>query len=117
MDARGFLATVYRLAPPSDRPGARIGSQVDAAYLAAIGEVVRTFGPGLARTELVGIETSTQASAPGGAEVADVARITDPEVVAEDLDRDGEALFTITVTLGVDGDRVGTVTFSLRLER
>jgi hypothetical protein len=116
VDARGFLTTVYRLAPPAERPGDRIGSQVDAAYLAAIGEVVRTFGE-LSRAELIGVETSAQTAAPGGAEVADVARITDPEVVAEDLDRDGEALLTITVTLGVDGDRVGTVRLSLRLER
>jgi hypothetical protein len=115
MDARGFLTTVYRLAPPSERPGERIGSQVDAAYLAAIGEVVRTFGE-LSRAELVGVETSAQTSAPGGAEVADVARITDPDAVAEELERDGEALVTITVTLGVDGDRVGTAILSLRLE-
>jgi hypothetical protein len=115
VDARGFITTVYRLAPPTDRPGERIGSQVDAAYLAAIGEVVRTFGE-LSRVELVGVETSQKTSAPGGAESADVARITDPDAVAEELDRDGEALVTITVTLGVDGDRVGTTILSLRLE-
>jgi hypothetical protein len=117
MDARGFLTSVYRLAPPTERPGERIGSQVDAAYLAAIGEVVRTFGDQLARAELVGVETSQELSGPGGAEIADVARISDPEAVAEELDREGEALVTVTVSLSVDADRVGTVLLSLRLER
>jgi hypothetical protein len=113
---QGFLASVYRLAPPTDRPGERIGSQIDAAHLAAIGEVVRTFGE-LSRAELIGVETSAEQARPGGAQVADVARITDPEAVAEELDRDGEALVTITVNLHVDDDRVGTVLLSLRLER
>jgi hypothetical protein len=117
MDARGFLTSVYRLAPPTDRPGERIGSQVDAAYLAAIGEVVRAFGVQLARAELVGVETSQKVARAGGAEIADVARITDPEAVAEELDREGEALVTVTVTLHVDSDRVGVVLLSLRLER
>jgi hypothetical protein len=117
MDARGFLTSVYRLAPSADRPGERIGSQVDAAYLAAIGEVVRTFGDQLARAELVGVETSQELAGPGGAEIADVARITDPEAVSEELDREGEALVSVTVTLSVDADRVGMVLLSLRLER
>jgi hypothetical protein len=116
MDARGFLTSVYRLAPSTDRPGERIGSQVDAAYLAAIGEVVRSFGE-LSRAELVGVETSQELAGPGGAEIADVARITDPEAVEEELDREGEALVTVTVNLSVDADRVGTVLLSLRLER
>jgi hypothetical protein len=115
LDARGFLTSVYRLAPPTERPGERIGSQVDAAYLAAIGEVVRTFGE-LSRAELVGVETSQELARAGGAEVAGVARITDPEAVADELEREGEALLTVTVTLHVDSDRVGTVLLSLRLE-
>jgi hypothetical protein len=117
MDARSFVTSVYRLAPPADRPGARIGSQVDAAYLAAIGEVVRAYGV-VSAVELLGVEVTQviPATAEPAAEFADVARLTDPDQVGEELDRDGEALATITVNLGVDAERVGVVVLTLRLE-
>jgi hypothetical protein len=116
MDARSFVTSVYRLAPPSGRPGARVGSQIDAAYLAAIGEVVRAYGD-VATVELVGVEVTQVVADEGGAEFANVTGLTDPEGVVEELDRDGEAVATITVTLGVDAERVGVVVLSLRLER
>ena len=71
MDARGFVTTVYRLAPPTERPGERIGSQLDAAYLAAVGEVVRAYGEVDAVT-LVGVEITGVPHADDGAEVASV---------------------------------------------
>jgi len=116
MDARSFVTSVYRLAPPTDRPGARIGTQVDAAYLAAIGEVVRAYGE-VSRAELVGIEITQVPPGEGDAEIASVAAISDPEAVVSELDRDGEALVTVTVTLRMDEERVGVVLLSLRLER
>jgi hypothetical protein len=116
VDARSFVTSVYRLAPPADRPGARIGSQIDAAYLAAIGEVVRAYGD-VSSVELVGVEVTQVVADEGAAETAEVTRLTDPDQVVEELDRDGEALVTITVNLGVDSERVGVVLLSLRLER
>jgi hypothetical protein len=116
MDARSFVTSVYRLAPPAERPGAQIASQVDAAYLAAIGEVVRAYGE-LSAVELIGIELTKVFAEPEGAEIANVERLSDPESVAEELDQDGEAMVTITVSLQVDDDPAGVVALSLRLER
>jgi hypothetical protein len=116
MDARTFVAGVYRLAPPEERPGARLASLVDAAHLAAIGEVVARFGE-LSAAELVGVEASQVASDREGPEAATVVRLTDPEAALAEIDRDGEALISATVTLEVDEERVGTVVLSLRLER
>lgn len=116
MDAQSFVTAVYRLAPPDDRPGARIGSQVDAAYLAAIGEVVRAYGE-VGAVDLVGVEITQAVRAEEGAEIAGVTRLTDPEAVGEELDREGEALVTVEVALGVDEERVGVVLLSLRIRR
>jgi hypothetical protein len=116
MDARGFLTTVYRLAPPAERPGERIGSQLDAAYLAAVGEVVRAYGE-VDAVALVGVEITGVPDPDQGAEVASVETISDPEAVREELAVDGEAVVTITVTLGAEGDRVGLIRLSLRLTR
>ena len=114
MDARSFVTSVYRLAPPADRPGARIGSQVDAAYLAAIGEVVRSYGE-IGAVDLVGVEITEALHAEEGAEIANVARLTDPEPVREELELEGEALVTVDVGLAVDEERVGVVVLSLRV--
>jgi hypothetical protein len=116
VDARSFVTAVYRLAPPDDRPGAQIGSQVDAAYLAAIGEVVRAYGE-VGAVDLIGVELTQALRAEEGAEIANVARLTDPEAVGEELERDGEALVTVEVTLAVDDERVGVVLLSLRVRR
>jgi hypothetical protein len=116
MDARTFVTSIYRLAPPTDRPGGAIAERIDAAYLAAIGEVVRSYGE-VDKVELVGVEVTQALPGEGGAQSAAVAEISDPESVLEELDRDGEALVTIKVTLGADDERVGVVSLSLRLER
>jgi len=116
MDARGFVTAVYRLAPPDDRPGARIGSQVDSAYLAAIGEVVRAYGE-VGAVDLVGVEITEALHAEEGAEIANVTRLTDPDSVHQELEREGEALVTIEVSLAVDDERVGVVVLSLRVRR
>jgi hypothetical protein len=116
VDARSFVTAVYRLAPPDDRPGARIGSQVDAAYLAAIGEVLRAYGE-VGTVDLVGVEITEALHAEEGAEIANVTRLTDPEAVGEELEREGEALVTVEVALGVDEERVGVVLLSLRVRR
>jgi hypothetical protein len=116
MDARGFVTTVYRLAPPTERPGERIGSQLDAAYLAAVGEVVRAYGE-VGAVTLVGVEITGVPHTDEGAEVAAVETISEPEAVREELEVDGEAVVTITVTLGADEDRVGVIRLSLRLTR
>jgi hypothetical protein len=116
MDARAFVTTMYRLAPPSKRPGERIASQLDAAYLAAVGEVVRAYGE-LDAVTLVGVEISGVPPLGEGAEIAAVETISDPGSVLEELDGDGEAVVTITVNLGVEADRVGLVRLSLRLSR
>lgn len=116
MDAHSFVTAVYRLAPPDERPGTRIGSQVDAAYLAAIGEVVRSYGE-IGAVELVGVEIAEALHAEEGAEIAGVTRLTDPESVGEELELDGEALVTVEVALGVDDERVGVVLLSLRVRR
>ncbi len=114
MDARGFVTTVYRLAPPTERPGERIGAQLDAAYLAAVGEVVRAYGE-VGAVALVGVEITGVPHPDDGAEVASVETISDPEAVREELAVDGVAVATITVTLGAEVDRVGLVRLSLRL--
>ena len=116
IDARGFVTNVYRLAPPTERPGERIGSQLDAAYLAAVGEVVRAYGE-VDAVALVGVEITGVPHPDDGAEVASVETISDPEAVREELAVDGEAVVTITVTLGAEGDRVGLIRLSLRLTR
>jgi hypothetical protein len=117
MDARSFVTSVYRLAPPTGRPGSQIGERIDAAYLAAIGEIVRSYGE-VAKVELVGVEvTQAMPGEEAGAQSAGVAEISDPEPVLEELDQDGEALVTIKVTLGADDERIGVVSLSLRLER
>ncbi|HEY0279253.1 MAG TPA: hypothetical protein VGC32_13385 [Solirubrobacterales bacterium] len=116
LDARGFVTDVYRLAPPTERPGERIGSQLDAAYLAAVGEVVRAYGEVEAVT-LAGVEITGVPHAENGAEVASVETISDPGSVREELAIDGEAVVTITVTLGAEADRVGLIRLSLRLSR
>ncbi len=116
MDAHSFVTAVYRLAPPDDRPGAKIGSQVDAAYLAAIGEVVRSYGE-VGAVDLIGVEITEATHAEEGAEIANVVRLTDPEPVREELKLDGEAVVTVEVTLGVDEERVGVVLLSLRVRR
>lgn len=116
MDAHSFVTALYRLAPPDDRPGARIGSQVDAAYMAAIGEVVRAYD-GVDGVELVGVEITQAVQAEEGVEIAGVTGLTDPEAVGEELERDGEALVTVEVALGVDAERVGVVLLSLRVRR
>jgi hypothetical protein len=117
MDARTFVASVFRLAPPAERPGARVGSLVDSAYLAAIGEVVQAFGE-VTSTELVGVELTQVLPDPdGGPETANVARLTDSDEALAELERDGEALVTATVELEVDRERVGVVVLSLRVER
>jgi hypothetical protein len=117
MDARTFVASVFRLAPPAERPGARVGGLVDSAYLAAIGEVVRAFGA-VSATELVGVEVTGVVPDPdGGPESANVARITDPDEALAELERDGEALVEATVGLEVDREPVGVVVLSLRVER
>ena len=116
MDARSFVTSVYRLAPPTERPGAQIASQLDAAYLAAIGEVVRAYGE-LSAVELVGVELTQVFTESEGAEIANVERLSDPESVTEELDADGEAIVTITVSLKVDDDPAGVIALSLRLGR
>jgi hypothetical protein len=116
MDARSFVTSVYRLAPPADRPGSQIAERVDAAYLAAIGEVVRSYGE-VGKVELVGVEVTQVLPGEGGAQTAGVAEISDPEPVLEELEQDGEALVTIKVRLGTDDERIGFVSLSLRLER
>ena len=116
MDARAFVTSIYRLAPPADRPGWQIGERIDAAYLAAIGEVVRSYGE-IGKVELVGVEVTQALPGDGGAQTAGVAEISDPGPVGEELDRDGEALVTIKVTLGADDEQIGVVSLSLRLER
>jgi hypothetical protein len=116
VDAQSFVTAVYRLAPPDDRPGVRIGSQVDAAYLAAIGEVVRAYGE-VGAVDLVGVEITQAVQAEEGAEIAGVTRLTDPGLVGEELEREGEALVTVEVALGVDEERVGVVLLSLRVRR
>jgi hypothetical protein len=117
MDARAFVTSVYRLAPPTGRPGGEIGERIDAAYLAAIGEVVRSYGD-VGKVELVGVEvTQAMPGEEGGAQTAGVAEISDPEPVGEELEAEGEALVTIRVTLGADEERIGVVSLSLRLER
>lgn len=116
MDAHSFVTALYRLAPPDERPGARIGSQVDAAYLAAIGEVVRSYGE-VGAIDLVGVEVTEAVHAEEGAEIAGVTRLTDPESVREELEQDGEALVTVDVVLAVDDERVGVVLLSLRVRR
>jgi hypothetical protein len=114
VDAHSFVTAVYRLAPPDDRPGARIGAQVDSAYLAAIGEVVRSYGE-VGAVDLVGVEVTEAVHAEEGAEIASVVRLTDPDAVLEELEGDGEALVTVEVGLAVDEERVGVVLLSLRV--
>jgi hypothetical protein len=117
MDARTFVASVFRLAPPTTRPGARVGSLVDAAYLAAIGEVVQAFGE-VATTELVGVEvTGVVPDAEGGPETATVARLTDPDEARAEIERGGEALVGATVEIEVDREPVGVVVLTLRVAR
>jgi hypothetical protein len=116
MDARAFVTTVYRLAPPTERPGERIGSQLDAAYLAAVGEVVRAYGE-VDAVAMVGVEITGVPHPDEAAEVAAVESISDPEAVREELAIDGEAVVTITVTLAAEADRVGLIRLSLRLTR
>ncbi len=116
LDARGFVSSVYRLAPPTERPGERIGSQLDAAYLAAVGEVVRAYGE-VDAVALVGVEITGVPHAEDGAEIASVETISDPEAVREELAVEGEAVVTITVTVGAEADRVGLIRLSLGLTR
>lgn len=116
MDARSFVTSIYRLAPPADRPGGQIAERIDAAYLAAIGEVVRSYGE-VGKVELVGVEVTQALPGEGGAQSAAVAEISDPDPVLEELEQDGEALVTIKVTLGADDERIGVVSLSLRLAR
>jgi hypothetical protein len=46
-----------------------------------------------------------------------VETISDPEAVREELAVDGEAMVTITVTLGAEADRAGLIRLTLRLTR
>jgi hypothetical protein len=116
MDARAFVSSISRLTPPGDRPGAKVASRIDAAYLAGVAEIVRAYGD-VSSSVLVGIEMSQVAEGEGGAEIAEIVRISDPQAVTEELDSSGAALVAIVADLRRDGQQTGVVTLTVRIER
>lgn len=116
MNARDFVNRVRRLAAPRERPGEQVGSRIDAAWIAAISEIVRSYGE-VSSLDLIGIEATMAAPHDGDEEMASVTSLSDPAQTLGELEAAGESVVAITVRMESGKTRIGVVVFSIRLER